>query len=249
MKTTLLTSLCVALFFLYSPSGRAQDLTYLQGIQDKIGGAMGEAFSGGSVASLDSILLTLKSITPQNNMVKQWTAYALMNKTLYLLKTGSREEITPVVKEGIALMNGLEKKNSEDYALLAALQSLATSTLQGMQAGMMAGTAAENAERSRQLDSTNLRAWYVLGSLDYYTPAMYGGGKKAEAYLLKGLSCQDQQFPNPYFPSWGREQIYLLLIALYQDRGNSARASELLEQAKAAYPNNPMWGQYEERGK
>ncbi len=154
-----------------------------------------------------------------------------------------------MVKEGIALMNGLEKKNSEDYALLAALQSLATSTLQGMQAGMMAGTAAENAERSRQLDSTNLRAWYVLGSLDYYTPAMYGGGKKAEAYLLKGLSCQDQQFPNPYFPSWGREQIYLLLIALYQDRGNEGRASELLEQAKAAYPNNPMWGQYEERGK
>ena len=245
MKRTLFLTFCVALFALVS---RAQDLSYLQGIQYKIDGALGQAFTSGNTTGLDSLLSNLKALQPQNNMVKQWTAYALMNKSLYLMRAQSKE-LGEVVREGIALLEGLDKKNSEDYALLGSLQSLATSTLQGMQAGVMAGKATENADKARQLDSTNLRAWYVLGSLDFYTPAMYGGGKKAEGYLLKGLACKDQSLSNPYLPSWGREQIYVLLLTLYQQKGDMAKAEAILNEAKAAFPHNPMWAHYEEKVK
>lgn len=248
MRKALFYVLSIALLSLYALPSRAQDLTDLQGIQYKLDGALGQAFEKGSSAQLDSIITTLRKLQPQNNIVKQWLAYGLMNKSVYLLQTHS-PEVSAVLKEGIALLEGMEKKNSEDYALLGCLQSLSTATLQGMQAGMMAGKATENATKARQLDSTNLRAWYVLGSLDFYTPAMYGGGKKAEEYLLKGLACKDQPIRNPYFPSWGRDRIYMLLIEISLKDDNKEQAAMLLQQAKKLFPHNPMWGKYEEKAR
>ena len=75
-------------------------------------------------------------------------------------------------------MEKLDKKNTEDYALLASVQNLAIQFRSGMGAGKLSSQAVENARTALQMDSTNLRAWYVLASNDFYTPAFFGGGKR-----------------------------------------------------------------------
>ena len=88
------------------------------------------------------------------------------------------------IKEASAILNDIGNKTSETYALLALVQSFSIQFASGMEAGRISAGIRENAGKALELDSTNVRGWYVLGSNDYYTPASFGGGKKVEYSLL-----------------------------------------------------------------
>ena len=76
----------------------------------------------------------------------------------------------------------------------------------------------ENAGKALELDSTNVRGWYVLGSNDYYTPASFGGGKKVEYYLKKATSSPDKNTDDSSLPTWGKKSPMPLLIQYYYAR-------------------------------
>jgi pentatricopeptide repeat protein len=91
-----------------------------------------------------------------------------------------------------------------------------------------------------QKDSLNLRAYYVLGANDFYTPEQYGGGKKAEFYLKRAILLNNQTVSNPYLPSWGKNSAYEMLIRLYINHKQFDEARKYFQEARALFPDDYM---------
>lgn len=227
--------LCFMLLAAYPLS--AQDLSFLQNIQSKIDSALSRSFAHQNTAPLDSMLTQLANLTPQNNLTTYWQSYARSMETIYFMRNKQAKEAEHIINRACDDMEQLNKKNAEDYALLASVQNLAIQFRSGMGAGKLSSQAVGNAQTALQMDSTNLRAWYVLATNDFYTPAFFGGGKKTGKFLLKALSFPAQQVPNPYMPSWGREESYQLLLTYYVQKEQYESARVLLNTAKKEYPN------------
>lgn len=134
-------------------------------------------------------------------MSAYWQAYALLYEAVYYMKTGQQQLCKTSLKEAEILLEKQKNKTSENYALLAYIQSFAIQFSQGIEAGEAAATATANAEKATRLDSSNVRGWYVRASMDYYTPATYGGGQKAENYLQKAVNLPAPVSRNPWLPS------------------------------------------------
>ncbi len=147
------------------------------------------------------------------------------------------------MQDAIALLEKQESKDSEVLALLALMQSYYIQ-FAGMDAGIISARVKENANESIKLDSNNIRGWYVLANNDYYTPKQFGGGKKAEEYLLKAISLPEQKLKSPIMPSWGKSDSYFLLISFYIDNEEMEKAKKIFIQAKELYPDNYMINQY-----
>jgi hypothetical protein len=79
-----------------------------------------------------------------------------------------------------------------------------------------------------------------LGSIDFYTPAAYGGGQVAEKLLLKAILPEEQQAEGEDLPTWGRDYAYQLLILLYLKNNDAAQAKRYWEEAHRLYPGNAM---------
>ena len=235
MKNIAFISLFLILLFV-DPDLSAQDLYYLQNIQMRLDGAFNRSFAQNSMAPLDSVLAQLEAIKQRNNLITYWLSYTRSMETLYCLHNKQSKEAEALISRACDDMENLEKKNTEDYALLAMAQNLSIQFRSGMNAGKLSTTVVENARKALQMDSTNLRAWYVLGANDFYTPAFFGGGKETEAYLLKALACPSQKVANPYMPSWGRDESYHLLLTYYLQEEQYDSVRGLLEKAKKEYP-------------
>ncbi len=219
----------------------------LDGIQHKVENAMYASFSENNTEPLKEIFNQLNSIEPKNNIVTYWMAYTNYYEAIFLLKTKDKSASEAKLNEGINLLQKQQKKNSEDYTLLALLQSFSIQFKSGMAAGMMASNVVDNAKKAISLDSLNLRAWYVLASNDFYTPKSFGGGKKAEGYLKKAVSIPEKPQKNSYLPTWGREYAYDMLIRLYIKKNDLEKARETLKSATEAFPDSYMIKQYEDK--
>ena len=147
---------------------------------------------------------------------------------------GSKNEID----KGIRILQDLKTKNSEDYALLAMLQSFSIQFKKGMIAGMVNGKVKKNIEKAIALDDTNLRAYFVAGSSDFYTPEKYGGGEKAESYLLKAVQLPSQKIKNDYLPAWGKETAFEMLVQLYLKKGDLENARKYFHEGLEVYPDS-----------
>jgi hypothetical protein len=145
-----------------------------------------------------------------------------------------------IIETGIDKLTDIKQKTSEHYALLALMQSFSIQFSPGIQAAFISKKVKDNAEEALLLDSLNLRAYYVLGSNDFYTPEQYGGGRKAESYLKKAVSLPDQTVKNPYLPSWGKNSAYELLIWTYIKKQEYNLAKQTYNEAISLYPNDYM---------
>lgn len=219
----------------------------LDSIQYKIEYAMNESFSKGSTEPLDKIFGQLQQIKQQNNVITYWMAYVNYYQSVYFLKTTEKKKSETKIKEGIILLEELKRKNSEDYALLAILQSFYIQFKSGMAAGKISSKVTENGEKAIELDSLNLRAWYVLGSNDFYTPESFGGGKKAEGYLKKAITLPSQSTESIYLPSWGKEYAFEMLIQFYIKKDKKDEAKKIYDQAIQQFPDSYMLKQYESK--
>ena len=131
----------------------------------------------------------------------------------------------------------MKNKNSEDYALLAMLQGFSIQ-FKGMKAMFISRDIKKNLKKAIAIDSTNLRAYYVFASNDYHTPEKYGGGKKAEEYLLKAISLPAQKIKNDYLPSWGKEEAYEMLIKLYIKKEKWELAKKYYKEGIKKFPES-----------
>lgn len=210
----------------------------LNGIQNRIETAMNNCFIKNSIAPLDSISTALDGLGSSNGIVSYWKAYTDYYKSVFYIKLQNKDESEKAIKKAYMLLDKLQDKNSEDYALLALVQSFYIQFVSGMEAGKISSEISGNAEKSLELDSTNIRAWYVLGSNDYYTPVSFGGGKKVETYLKKAISITPQKVNNPYLPTWGKEYAYELLIRYYIQNKQTDKAKTYLSMAEKEFPDS-----------
>jgi hypothetical protein len=176
----------------------------------------------------------------KNNIIIYWYSYACYYHSIFYLTENDNKKSEKFLKLGIKQLDDLKNKNSEHLALLALMKSISIQLAAGIEAPFISKSAKQNVENALQLDSLNLRAYYVLGSSDFYTPEQYGGGKKTETYLKKAISLKDQSVPNPYLPSWGKNSAYELLIRFYIKKQQWGDAKKYYKDAIALFPDDYM---------
>jgi tetratricopeptide (TPR) repeat protein len=214
----------------------------LANIQNKIMAAFVQDFMGQTpdtqaLAGLDAQLVDLGKQKP-SNLIQYWRAYNHYYQAICYIKKDNKAASEKAINQAIDLLDELRNKNSEDYALLSLAQGFSIQFKGGMGAGITSAKAKTNGEKATSADPNNLRAYFVLGSNDFYTPKQYGGGKKAENYLLKAISLPEQATPNAYLPSWGKDQAYAMLIELYLQKGDKEKAKEHFKTASDLFPDN-----------
>jgi len=209
------------------------------GIQNKIKTAFAQSLRSKSDRSLIEINTKLKDSakTKKQNIISYWQAYAQFYTSIFYLANEDKKRSEKEVDKGIDYLKGLRNKNSEDYALLAMLQGYSIQ-FKGMQAMYIGPEATKNAKKAIDLDSTNMRAYFVYGSNDFYTPEQYGGGKEAEKYLLKAISIPTKKEESSVLPSWGKEESYELLIRLYIKEGNLELAEKYYHKGIKEFPDS-----------
>ncbi len=219
--------------------------TLLNNIEQKV--AM--AFAKGNISKTDNDLVALKESLlalnkkRENSIIVYWYSYACYYHSILSMITNDLKKAEDVLDEGIGVLDEVDPKTSEHYALLALMKSFSIKFAAGIRVPFISASVKSNAEKAVELDSLNLRAYYVLGSNDFYTPEQYGGGKKAEEYFIKTIQLKNQSVKNPYLPSWGKNLAYELLIRLYIKCEQFAEAKKCFQEAIALYPNDYMINQ------
>jgi hypothetical protein len=214
----------------------------LLNIQQKINNSFIQSNISQSDRELTAIERQLYSVKQVNNspLIDYWYAYTCYYHTIFCYTSNDTKNAELIVNKGIDCLENIKNKSSEHYALLALLQSFAIQFAPGMKAPFISKKIKQNGQQALEMDSTNLRAWFVLGSSDFYTPEKYGGGKIAESYLQKAICLKDQTVENPYMPSWGRNSAYELLIRLYIGKNQMDLAKQYYLEAHRLFPNDYM---------
>jgi hypothetical protein len=231
-----------------SPAENRVSDSLLFDIQNKIYNAFIKGRMSNTNEALNNLNSDLETMykTKKLGLILYWQSYLQFFSSInYLSKSDSKSAATEIGK-GIELLNSVEKKNSEDYALLAMLQSFSMQ-FDFSRAMVLSEETAQNASLALSLDTANIRAWYILASNDFYTPEQYGGGKKAEKYLLKAISLPSQKINNNYLPSWGKEESYEMLIKLYIKNEKWDLAKKYFQEGKEAFPKSYTIGQLASR--
>jgi tetratricopeptide (TPR) repeat protein len=219
-----------------------QSDTVLKNIQEKVMDAFVNAKinkSDKGLTDLKQALMNLNSIS-NNGIVTYWYSYACYYHAIYQMTGKDNKSAEKILDEGILRLKNASNLNSEHYALLALMESLSIQYASGIEAPFISKRVKQNAEKALQLDSLNLRAYFVLGSNDFYTPEQFGGGKKATAYLTKAVTLKDQSVANPYLPSWGKNSAYEMLIRFYINHKQFVEAKKYYQEAITLYPDNYM---------
>jgi len=218
----------------------------LDSIQFKIYNSFVKSIIDKSASPLNSVLGNLTNLYKDNpnNIILYWEGYLLYYKAIYYLKENDKPNSEKSIIEGIDILKDIKKKNSEDYAMLALLQSFSIQFTLGIKASAISGEVKKNLISALDIDPSNLRANFVYASNDFYTPAKYGGGKEVEKYLLKAIYLPDQKTRNPFLPSWGKEESYAMLVRFYIEKENWNSAKKYYQEGLKIFPDSYSINQY-----
>lgn len=163
-----------------------------------------------------------------------WKAYLYYYEAVYYQTISHKEaEAEKAIDIALAVLQKQSYENSEYYALLAMCTSFSIQYVNMLKLGKVSAAVIEYGQKALALNKENLRAYYILASHNYHTPKMFGGMEKVEDYALKGLACPDDLESTPWAPSWGRDQLYQLLVRYYEQEGRT-RDLEQLKQNHSA---------------
>jgi tetratricopeptide (TPR) repeat protein len=209
------------------------------GIQSQIMDAFVSSSADNSL-NLLSLIDTLSSSyqESENPVFLYWKAYAMYYNSIIYLQKGDKEKAKNELNQGIEALESIKEKNSEDCALLCMLYTFSCQFYAFPKVISPFNKANDYAKKAIKFNDNNLRAYYVAASLDYYTPQQYGGGKKAENYLLKALELTTPEIENPYTPSWGRQECFELLTDYYIKKQSFDEAKTYIEAGLKDYPDS-----------
>lgn len=211
--------------------------------QVKIDDSLELALHKKTVEPLANVEQSLSS--KKGNIWSYWQAYLRMCKSVYYASEQQDSEAKENLEAGINLLNQVQNKTTEDYALLGYMQSQYIRYTKGMESGILSVKSKRNANKSVKLDPNNIRGWVVLGIIDFYTPKQYGGKEKCESYLLKAIGLPSQNIVNKYRPSWGKVEAYSLLLAYYNGSDQKDKVRQYYQMAIKEIPNEPSLKKYE----
>ncbi len=211
----------------------------LENIQRKIEKVFIGAVFTKSTQSLDKIGDTLKKAyekKPQN-ILRYWLGYLDYYRAIVQFRSGNQEASKKTINQLEKRIEGMENKNEEDYALLAMAQIFSVQ-FKGLNTLFIGNSINENLEKAESINAENLRVWLAKGQRDCFLPKEYGGGDKAEEYLLKALDLNPQPNENAYLPSWGLAETHETLIRFYIRNENWEKAKDSYEIAIKNFPKN-----------
>ena len=216
------------------------ELIELGEIQSKIQQAYSDSFADQNNSKLVQIATKLQQgyTETQNPLYIYWKAYAQYHESITYLGESKRDEAKETINQAIESLDAIKSKNSEDYALLSMLQNFSCQFAGYPAVIEVSKKSSKNIAKAIELDDTNMRAYYVFASIDFYTPKGFGGGKKVEEYLLKALSLPIQNDTNTSNPSWGRQEVYEMLSNFYLKNGNADKAKEYTQKGLKEFPNS-----------
>ena len=209
-------------------------------IQNKITLASNESFVVKNTKNLDEIEKKLDTYYKKNNnkLTLYWKSYLLYYKSIFYLTTNDKLNSEKSLDSGIDIMENITNKNSDDFALLALLRGLSIQFKAGIKAPFISNKILSYLSQALELDSTNIRVYFVQGSNDFYTPKIYGGGKIVETSLIKAISLPNQNIVNSALPSWGKEEAYEMIIRYYINNKRWENAKKYYKDANNLYPEN-----------
>jgi len=222
-----------------------QNDSLLFDIQKKILDAFIQSQIAQSDQELSKLEQGLTDIIRQNNnnLVIYWYAFTCYYHSIFYFVKKDMKNSEDILEEGIDKLKTLEPKSSEHLALLVMMEGFSLQFASGIKAAFISKRVNDNGNKAIELDSTNLRAFFVMGSNDFYTPEQYGGGEKAEDYLKKAIQLNDQSVQSPYLPGWGKNSAYEMLIRLYIKKQQWDEAGKYYKEAIGQYPDDYMINQ------
>ncbi len=242
---TIIYTLILAMVFSYNASASSNNLpvgtlnaaveAQEEGIQSRIRDAFMSAYFDKDNSEIESIIDELSDSYEDsgNKIFLYWKGYALYYNSIAYLQNRKPVKSNGQMTQGIELLESIENKNSEDYALLSLLHSFSC-LFTGFPMILETYEKCSNcAEKAVELDNNNIRAYYALATYD-----MYSGGKNIEKYLLKALAIKQPKSKNPYLPTWGREEIYALLSTYYIKEKKYDKAREYIDLGLQEFPDS-----------
>ena len=173
-----------------------------------------------------------------NNFNRYWLSYGLYNQALIADRLEDKKAAEELIDRAIELLNPLEE-DPESQALLALQLGYSTRFKSYWSMISLGRNAYQRAERAVALAPTNMRTNLALAINDFYTPKVFGRGKKVETHLKKAL-----QAPNPSAsvtsPTWGKPNVYELLVKYYQKNKQQTQAQNFLDQGLREFPNSEL---------
>lgn len=241
MKHIIIT-LAMLISALYGGNAQTENL---ENIEQKIHNGFAQAQQQGSIVPLSEITKQLTELrtTKKQNIIGYWLAYAKYYAAIYHISRGDRESSEKAINHAVELLDGLNNKTSEDYALLSLTQGFAIQFKNMVKMIFLSQQIRRNGELAIKKDAKNLRAYYTLASNDFYTPEKFGGGKHTEEYLLKAIQLPEQKIKNVCLPAWGKQEAYELLVRWYIRKKQWAKAKKYHADAIVKYPNSYMLNQ------
>jgi tetratricopeptide (TPR) repeat protein len=178
-----------------------------------------------------------------NPYLNYWHAYAkyIRFSKFNLKNKDESEKAERTLEEAVTLIEEIPSKTSDHYALWSLIGGLHLNFSNTLMLPIKAAKVSKNAEKAIELNPKNIRGYVALGIYDFFTPKMFGGMKIAEQNFKKALSLSDKIDPNPYAPTWGKEDAYLFLIKFYIAEKRIPEAKKYLSEAIKLYPNVEMF--------
>lgn len=213
----------------------------LDGIQKNVADNLELCYATQKGEALTDLFEGLEKMTPRDNLITYWLAYTDFHRALFFMDSNELESCEVRMTEGIKLLEDqAEEKTSEDYALLAMMQSyLALSKEEVDWKEKLSATAERNALKAIEVDATNLRGYYVLANMALRAPQNSPLRLNTEKYLKKALALSVEEIAKPNVrPTWGRDHAYALLIRLYLNEQRNDEARALLADAIKAFPKS-----------
>ncbi len=165
-----------------------------------------------------------------------WQAFAYYHMSLLHLERGQKDEAKSFNEKAIEILEKIENPNSETYALMAQSVSYSITFINSALAASTSAKARQYVQKALKMNNKNLRAYYIQGRSDFYTPKQYGGGKVAEKSFLKALSLKETYSDKPNMPTWGKKQVYVFLVMFYQREGRTNDALLYCKKGLKKYP-------------
>lgn len=213
-------------YFLLSPSigAESQEQSVYQERMDKI---VDQLFQHHDIQGLTKAIRK-NDVELQGFYKAYWKAYLHYYEAVYYKTIVKKEKkAEEAIDAALTILEAKTYENSEYYALLAACTSFSIQYVNIIKLSKVSSNVLAYAQKSLTLNKANMRAYWVLASHNFHTPKMFGGMEKVEEYARKGLACPNALDVTPYSPSWGRAELYSLLIQYYELEGRTSDLEEV----------------------
>jgi hypothetical protein len=144
---------------------------------------------------------------PDEWAANYYAAYAKANTTYAMEDAAQKDLLLDEADAYLAKAKELGPDNSETY-VLAAMVANARLAVDGQNRWQKYGAIfSENLEKAKSLNADNPRIYYLKGTSTFYTPAMFGGGKKNALPFFEQAKplFEKESKASLLVPYWGAE--------------------------------------------